>query len=518
MKTSLTFLLLLTIYFFGCSSSKEITNQTSLINVNDIKSNLKVLSSDEFEGREATTRGDRLATLFIESELEKYGVKPFFGDTSYIQKIKLLSTETDTSSNLMISNENREVNFKFAKDFAFLGSPSQDMNNKKVDYEFVGFGITAPEYDYDSYKGIDVNGKYVLVLGGVPQSDDTTYFNAADAGKYGNWRYKITTAKEKGALGTIFIADDRTEKMWPMILQYAARPQFRLPDSNTPGRERTFICVLRQNALNRLLNSNDNEYEKLIDKISNKLEANSVNLSGTLEFSIQQNEEEKYTNNIVGYVPGTDPKLKNEFVAVGAHFDHLGISNGVVFNGADDDGSGTVGLLALAKAFAGANDIKRSILFVFHAAEEKGLFGSEFFTDNDSSILKDITAQINLDMIGRESIDTIYSVGSDKLSSELKSIVEKVNKETVDFVFNYQFDDPNDPERIYYRSDHYNYAKHGIPIVFFTDNMQVDYHKPTDDYDKIDFAKIKKTDELVYGIVKDLANLDHKLAVDKEEK
>jgi Zn-dependent M28 family amino/carboxypeptidase len=255
-----------------------------------------------------------------------------------------------------------------------------------------------------------------------------------------------------------------------------------------------------------------------MDKISNKIEANSVNLSGTLEFSILQNEEEKYTNNIVGYVPGTDPKLKNEFVAVGAHFDHLGISNGVVFNGADDDGSGTVGVLELAKAFAEENDNKRSILFVFHAAEEKGLFGSEYFTDNDSSILKNITAQINLDMIGRESIDTIYSVGSDKLSSELKSIVEKVNKETVNFVFNYQFDDPNDPERIYYRSDHYNYAKHGIPVVFFTDNMQVDYHKPTDDYDKIDFAKIKKTDELVYGIVKDLANLDHKLAVDKEEK
>jgi len=265
-----------------------------------------------------------------------------------------------------------------------------------------------------------------------------------------------------------------------------------------------------------LLTSSTDVYHEILEKISNNGRVDSFGLSGNLSFSVDQKEETRTSYNVVGVIPGNDPKLRNEYVAIGAHYDHEGIVDGQVFNGADDDASGTVTVLEVAKAFAREKTNKRSILVVFHTAEEKGLFGSEFLTDN-IDIMNEIVVQVNIDMVGREHIDTLYSVGSDKLSSELKQIVESVNNETTEFVFNYQFDDPNDPEKIFYRSDHYNYAKHGIPIVFFTDNMNEDYHKPTDDYEKIDFNKIKKTAQLVYGVAERLANLDHRLIVDKQK-
>ncbi|MCH8171200.1 MAG: M20/M25/M40 family metallo-hydrolase [Bacteroidetes bacterium] len=219
---------------------------------------------------------------------------------------------------------------------------------------------------------------------------------------------------------------------------------------------------------------------------------------------------------MVGIIEGNDPILKNEYVAIGAHYDHLGVIDDKVYNGADDDGSGTVTVMEVAKTLARTKANKRSVLIVFHAGEEKGLLGSRYLTDN-LQLIKDkkIVAQINLDMVGRMATDSIYSIGSEKLSSELKKIVEDVNSKTVKFHLDYKYDDPNDPNRFYYRSDHYSYAKHGIPIVFFFDDMRKDYHKDTDEVDKINFKKLKKLSWLVYGITLRIANLDHRLIVDK---
>ena len=219
---------------------------------------------------------------------------------------------------------------------------------------------------------------------------------------------------------------------------------------------------------------------------------------------------------MVGIIEGNDPVLKNEYVSFGAHYDHEGIHNGVVYNGADDDGSGTVAILETAKAFALSKQNKRSVVVFFHTGEEKGLLGSSY-SANHISYINNIVANINIDMVGRESIDSIYCIGSDKLSTELHNIVEDANKETVNFYLDYSFDDPNDPQRLYYRSDHINYARKGIPIVFFYDYMMQDYHKPTDDVDKINFEKILKTVKLVYNIGLEIANLDHRLVVDKKE-
>lgn len=507
------FLVIVTFILHGCSSSKLNYHNDEKIDIKYIRANLHVLASDEFEGRETTTRGEKLASLFLTTELEKYGVKPFFGDSSFLQPFKLTVTKVDTLSKLKFTTDREKINLNYGEDFIFRGKIKELYEDTAL-FVFAGYGISAPEYNYDNYEGIDVTDKYVLILDGEPQSDDSLYFDGAKKTKYSMNEYKISRANEKAALGCLILADDEMQSFWPFIREYSSRPKFDLPDAKDSQKVVPFFLLLNQNTLSRLLHSENNIYHEILDKISFNGRVDSFGLSGNLSFSINQSEETRTSYNVVGVIPGNDPKLRNEYVAIGAHYDHEGIVDGVVFNGADDNASGTAAVLEITRAFARGKSNKRSILAVFHAAEEKGLFGSEYLTDNLDNI-NDIVAQINLDMIGREDIDTLYSVGSDRLSNELKQIVESVNNETTDFVFNYQFEDPNDPEKIYYRSDHYNYAKHGIPVVFFTDNMNEDYHKPTDDYEKIDFNKIKKTAQLVYGIVERLVNLDHRLVLNK---
>jgi hypothetical protein len=502
-------------YLYGCSTSRFSSNEIESLDVKDIRANLQFLASDELEGREATTRGERLASLYLSAELEKYGVKPFVGDSSYLQPFDLKVTKVDTSSELIFTTDSGAIKLNYGEDFIIRGK----IKNLKEDtalFVFAGFGISAPEFNYDNYDGIDVTGKYVLILDGEPQSDDSLFFDGQKKTKYSKYDYKMSIAKEKGALGCLFVADDRTQSYWPFIKKYSVMPKFNLPDSSYSQNGAPFLCLLNQEILSRLLDSNTDVYHETLAKISENGNVSSFGLSGEVNFSINQNEETRTSYNVVGVIPGNDSKLRNEYVAIGAHYDHEGIVDGKIFNGADDDASGTVTVLEVAKAFAREKNNNRSILVAFHTAEEKGLFGSEYLTDN-ITIMNDIVAQVNIDMVGREHIDTLYSVGSDKLSSELKQIVESVNNQTTNFVLNYQFDDPNDPERIFYRSDHYNYAKHGIPIAFFTDNMNEDYHKPTDDFEKIDFNKIKKTAKLVHGVVERLANLDHRLIVDKQK-
>ena len=273
---------------------------------------------------------------------------------------------------------------------------------------------------------------------------------------------------------------------------------------------------INNKSFKKILNTQNVNFEKLTNDLQENKTTKPIEFNGELKIHFKKNIDVKESANIIGLIEGNDPILKNEYVAIGAHYDHLGIIDGKVFNGADDDGSGTVTIMEAAKTLAKTKANKRSILIIFHAGEEKGLLGSRYLTNN-LELIKDkkIIAQINLDMIGRMATDSIYSIGSDKLSSELKNIIEDVNSKTVKFYLDYKYDDPNDPNRFYYRSDHFNYAKHGIPIVFFFDDMREDYHKDTDEVEKINFKKLKRISWLVYGVTLRIANLDHRLTVDK---
>jgi Zn-dependent M28 family amino/carboxypeptidase len=245
----------------------------------------------------------------------------------------------------------------------------------------------------------------------------------------------------------------------------------------------------------------------------------------------------QYTHNVVGIVPGNDPSLRGTYVAFGAHYDHVGHAEGAitgkgsgapgrvtrgaaddrVWNGADDDGSGTVALMAIAKAFATSPPRpRRSLLFVWHAGEERGLWGSRYFADTASVPMDQIVSQLNLDMIGRNrnddpaQADVVYLVGSDRLSTELHEVNRAANASLArPLRLDYEMNDPSDLEQLYYRSDHYSYAARGVPVIFFTTGLHPDYHTNTDDVSKIEFDKLSRITRLVYETGARLANLDH---------
>lgn len=230
------------------------------------------------------------------------------------------------------------------------------------------------------------------------------------------------------------------------------------------------------------------------------------------------------SENILAFIEGSEKP--EEIVVVSAHYDHVGVKNRVVYNGADDDGSGTVAVMEIAKAFQSAkkagNGPKRSILFLHVTGEEHGLFGSEYYTENPVFPLANTVVDLNIDMIGRDDLANrgkqyVYVIGSEMLSSQLKVINEAANKRTNNLELNYKYDDPNDPDRLYYRSDHYNFAKNNVPVAFFFDGIHEDYHKSTDDVEKIDYPLLQKRAQLVFATAWEIANRAERIVVDKKQ-
>jgi len=246
----------------------------------------------------------------------------------------------------------------------------------------------------------------------------------------------------------------------------------------------------------------------------------------SLHFNYSKTVETSKAPNVVAVLEGTD--LKDEYLVITAHMDHLGKRNdSVIYYGADDDGSGTVGVLEIAKAFAKAKangkGPRRSIVFMTVSGEEKGLWGSEYYTNHPIFPLEKTTANLNIDMIGRsdasrkqgDSTNYVYVVGDDKISTDLKPISEAVNKKFLKMELDYKFNDPKDPNRIYFRSDHFNFASKGVPIIFYYDGMLgADYHKPTDTPDKINYELLKKRAQLVFYTAWEMANRNEMLKRD----
>ena len=231
----------------------------------------------------------------------------------------------------------------------------------------------------------------------------------------------------------------------------------------------------------------------------------------------------KASENVVAFIKGTEKP--DEIVVISAHLDHEGIKNGQIYNGADDDGSGTVALLEIGQAFKAASEAgkgpKRSILLLHVTGEEKGLLGSKYYTENPLFPLANTVCDLNIDMVGRiddrhkEDPNYVYLIGSDKLSTELHNLSEEVNKKYTNINLDYKYNDENDPNRFYYRSDHYNFAKHNVPIIFYFNGTHSDYHKPTDTPDKINYELLENRTRLVFHTAWEVANRETRIIADK---
>lgn len=485
-----------------------------------LKENLTKLASDEFMGRETTSRGEEMSAEFIAEKLSDYGVKPFGDDNTFFQYFYVNVNGYEYETDFTFTTENGDVTkLNFNGDYiiyspAFLPLKFSADNQEII---FAGFGIKADEYNYNDYDNIDVEGKIALVITGEPASNDDDYFEGGYRTHYSDIKYKIQTAEEFGAKAVICLPDYEEMQTFRYKQRSVTALNFSLEkESFDYEKEFDIPCfLLNQEGAKKILlnkiNSITQGYDlHVVKRIFDRLEKPVL---ASCNYKIRIIDEVRIARNIIGLIEGNDPLVADQYVAVGAHYDHEGIQSGQIFNGADDNASGTVAVMEAARLFALHKNNRRPVLFILHTGEERGLLGSKYLTAN-SGFVENIISYINLDMIGRGDENSIFSIGSDRLSLEFHQLIERVNARTVKMVLDYKFDLLGDPNRYYYRSDHYSYAKNGIPIVFFYDNMTEDYHKPSDDSHKINYEKTAKITDLVYHVLMETANLESKLIID----
>jgi hypothetical protein len=458
-----------------------------------------------------------VTSAYIATELKKYGVSPFFPDGDYFQRFKLRTIHFSDTSMTSLVNAQGQIVHDLQYEIDFVGSNRyySDLDTT-TGFTFVGYGITADEYNYDDYANLDVNGKIVLFIAGEPESEDSTFFEGSKDSPYASSFRKIDTAAKRGAVGAMYVSTWESRFGWESIVSYVNKGSLQIesePVSSPTGR--LPICVINESSLESLFDHGQYSYQELQSYRDQKKSPPVFEFNTSIQINWKfETDETVETRNVIGIVAGSDPLLKNEYVSIGAHIDHEGLGIAGVYNGADDNGSGTVALLEIARAFATRHENKRTVMFTFHTAEEKGLLGSKYMTEN-LEIMKNMIAHINMDMVGRGSSDSIYSIGSDKISTEYHQLIETVNKSGVNMFLNYDLNDPNDRQRLYYRSDHWSFAKKDIPVVFFFDYEMEDYNRVTDDVEKINFRKLQKISQLSYEIA--LAAANHEAGFKKND-
>ena len=486
------------------------------IRAGDMHALLSFLASDALEGRETGTRGLDLAARFLEAQFSLYGLTPAPGASSMLQRFDLQLTQITPRTALQISTAKTTLHsYQWLEDFFSrnLGNVSSVLEGQVV---FAGYGISDPEAGWDDYKNIDVRGKIVVLL-------PARNLSSVDAGPLAELRKKLRptnatqgkTAESKGASAVFYVGPASIPEMIKDYRRILSAANMSLPQP--PAARRFVSLTVSQRVADDLLAETGITAKAWEQKLaSSKKPIHHTLKKARVRLLIDVEQSLASSQNVVAYLEGRDPLLKKNVVVFSAHYDHLGKNaEGTVYNGADDDGSGTTGVLEIAQAFA-RNPVrpKRSVMFIAHAGEEKGLLGSDYFTSHPLVPLENITADLNIDMIGRNDSDQVYIIGSDHLSSELHRINEAANQ-TVGMKFDYTYNDVNDPNRFYYRSDHYNFAKRGIPIIFYFTGIHEDYHQPGDDVDKINFNKMQKIARLIYLTGWQVANLDHSLVVDR---
>jgi hypothetical protein len=497
------------------------------ITVAQLKDYLTIIASDEMEGRGTPSRGLDAAAKYIATNLTRWGLKPAGDDGTYFQRITLKQTKIDPEKTRVEINGQ---SFRCGDDFLAQMIPAT-VSGPLV---YVSHGLIIKSKNINAYQGIDVKDKIVVVSGGLPKgitNNDLVGIQGED------WDSAITYAQRNGAKGVIIVPSFQTLAFWDLNKKYGLEIGRTVVEKfEKPGGAPIPVITASVKMMLPLFFAEKNSPANIFNKAAagEYVESFEFNSSKKVSFTVAIKTEQVLTQNVVAVLEGSDPILKNEYVALGAHYDHEGIGTPVngdsIFNGADDDGSGTVAIMAMAEVMARNAHPKRSVLFVWHCGEEKGLWGSRYFVQNPTVPLDKIVAQFNIDMIGRskKEEDTnpanqdlsgpneIYVIGSKLMSAELGEISESVNRSYLNIAFNYRYDDPNDPNKYFYRSDHYSYAQKGIPIIFYFNGSHEDYHKRTDSVDKIDFQKMEKVSRTIYATVWEVSNLSTRPRVDKK--
>lgn len=502
------------------------------ITANQLRDYLTFISSDALEGRDTPSRGLDIAAQFLALNLSRWGFKPAGDAGSYFQKIALTSDVVDKEqTKVSLNGQPLTLGEHY---LPFTGT--LDASGPMV---FAGNGWFVKSKNIDGYRGIDARGKIAIIFGppaGLPRGITRQDMQGTRGVDYMN---AFEYAEKQGVAALVIVPDFQFIANWERNrMRMIERGNLVVEKFQTQPQRVIAGVIASPQLANTLFQGERANATALFESVYGTQAVEPFELRPEKKLSIsvrKQSSAATSTQNVVAVFEGSDPVLKNEYVALGAHYDHVGVGipvNGdATYNGADDDGSGTTALLAIAEALAHTTPRpKRSVLFVWHAGEEKGLWGSRYFTENPTVALDKIVTQINLDMIGRskQEGDTnprnaslsgpneIYVIGSKMMSTALGEITETVNRQYLNLNYNYRYDDPSDPNRYFFRSDHINYARKGIPIVFFFDGEHVDYHRPSDSVEKIDFQKMEKITRTIHMIMWEIADRPTRPAVDKQ--
>jgi hypothetical protein len=513
------------------------TTYAATITAADLRQHLGTLAADAYEGRATGEKGQKMAAAYLSEQFAALGLQgPVTGSpNAYLQPFGLLRFEAGPPASLRLGNQR----FSGDRDFLAFG-PSAFATETPADPVFLGFGIETERYnDYTGQP--DVKGKDVVLLQGEPV-DEKGHYLLSGSKQETEWSSafrKAALARDKGARSVVVITFAGTSTFAPMAASMAAQlvePTYELAERVPQPLTGFMLTEAPPAGIGVYLTSVDlglallgTTYPALGEYIYGSYRDKRPPMASfkpqPYSLLVPQTRTELASENVLGFLEGTDKK--DELLVISAHYDHVGIQHDTIYNGADDDGSGTSVVLELAQAFVQAkkdgHGPRRSILFLLNAGEERGLLGSDYYTGHPVVPLKQTVADLNIDMVGRtdprhKPADRyLYLIGSDKLSSELHALGEAANARYAKLKLDYLYNDPQDPEKLYYRSDHYNFARHGIPVVFYTSGLHADYHKATDDVDKIEFDKLADRARLVFYTAWEVANREQRPAVDSNK-
>jgi hypothetical protein len=490
------------------------------ITAEDMKTHLTVIASDEFQGRETGTAGNNLTGDYISDFFRSIGMKNKGIEKSYRQQVAFTFSKW-ADIDIFVG----ETRYKHLWDFLAFPDKNESMAAiTAAEVVYLGYGIDDAKYS--DYKKNDVAGKVIMINKGEPLKKDSTSWITGTS-EMSDWttdiNKKLEAAKKNGVKLVLIIEDDiktmlgeNRRKLLGSVVSLGDLTREEVTLANHVYISSTIAKDIIGKKTKKVIKSR---------KRSNK-KGKACDVELTTPFVMNMNKEAKVLNgsNILAYIEGTDKK--DEVVIVSAHYDHLGMRGDDIYNGADDNGSGTTTVLELAEAFRLAESAgfgpRRSVVFLLVTGEEKGLLGSEYYSENPIFDLKNTVADVNIDMVGRvdekymANPNYIYVIGSDRLSTDLHKLNEAANKKYAGLTLDYTYNSEHDPNRYYFRSDHYNFAKKGIPAIFFFNGVHADYHKATDTVDKINFEKMEKVGRLIFHTTWEIANREERLEVDGE--
>lgn len=476
------------LFFPFIGFTQNTCNTINSITKEDLRNHLSIIASDYMQGRETGELGQKRAAKYIDSVFTSLHLSFAPGLNGFQQKFQCLKS---IPKGKITINENE---YLLGREFFYLNVDKPVHIHAQLVFQHAN-GL-------DTINRLPENTAVVI--------EETTPSTIADL-----FQKAQSIAKTNPA--AIIFALSNYGQFADFYGQYLGRENMRLYIDE--GLYSIPIIFIQNEKINDLLSSKTDK--NWLKKTKN---TSVVLVQKEIEISLAEDNEIVTSSNLLGVIYGSDSTLKNEILVVSAHYDHLGIHNGEIYNGADDNGSGTSAILEIAQAFAQARDQgegpKRTVLILLVSGEEKGLLGSEYYTENPAFPLENTITDLNVDMIGRtdefhENPDYIYIIGSDMLSDDLHKTSEEAGKELGNLLLDYKYNTKEDPNHFYYRSDHYNFAKNGIPSIFYFSGVHDDYHEPTDTIEKINFEKMEKIAKLIYLTACKLTNSTTRPAVNK---